>query len=102
MQTVNNILKNAKNLKGSGISVSKDLGKEDREAKNILLLLRKRILEKDSSQKIRVYGNQIIINDIKLTLTKTAFDNKHKKIDGKSYIFDRFSIDVGDIGINSL
>lgn len=96
-KTADNIIKNAKMLKGTGIGISRDLGREDRESRNRLLYLRKLIKEKDTSQRIKVHGNQIAINDTKLFLTNNSFGNKNKNINGRDFIFDKFGIDCNEI-----
>lgn len=94
-KTTDQIIRNSKKLKGTGIGVSRDLGLDDREARNRLLYLRKLIKEKDTSQIVKVYGNQIIINDLKLSFTRNNFGNKN--INGKQYILEKFGIDFDEI-----
>lgn len=98
-KTVEAILRNAKKLKGTGIGISRDLGTEDREARKHLMNLRKLIREKDTSQIIRVYGNQIIFNDIKFTLTRSFFGNKQKNINARTFILEKFNIDCNEVFI---
>lgn len=87
------VLKSCKNLRGTGIAIGRDLCKEDREARDKLLKLRKCIKEKDHSQSIKVYGNEIIVNKVKLTYSCNFFGNKKLKVDGFKYIEEKFGID---------
>lgn len=96
-RTVESIIKNARKLMGTGIGVSRDLGAEDREARKKLLFLRKLIKQKDNSQKIKVYGNQIIFKDIKFSLTRSFFGNKQKNINARTYILEQFNIDCNEV-----
>lgn len=96
-KTADHIIRNAKKLKHTGIFVSRDLGQDDREARNLLLLIRKLIKAKDNSQMVKVYGNKIVINDVKLYLTKDHLENKQTKINGKQFLLERFGIDFDEI-----
>lgn len=99
-QTVNNIFKRVNRLKNSNIGVASDLPQRTREAKNILLKLRREILKKDTSTKVKVFNNNIYIDNVKLTLTSNDFGNK--QTNGKVYIRERFNIDFDTIVSNNM
>lgn len=94
-KTTEMVLKQAKNLKGTNIGVDRDFSKEVREARNILLLLRRRILSTGSKVNIKVFGNVIIIGNEKLKLLSNSFGNN--KIDGVSYVAENFNINFNDL-----
>lgn len=91
------VIKNSKLLKGSGIGVSRDLCREDREIRNQLLKIRKILRENDTSQKVNVYGNVIVVNDIKLTFHTNFFGNKRLNINGYDYFLEKFNINCREI-----
>lgn len=94
-KTTDQIMRNAKYLKGTQIGVSRDLSKEARETKNKLLMLRRKILNTGTTLNIKVYGSNIVIDKIKLTLENNCLYNE--TIDGKQYIFEKFNINVDEV-----
>lgn len=91
-----NVINNCRHLKDTGIGVARDLCQEDRHTRDNLLKIRKAIREKDSSQKIKVYGNEIVVNNVKLTYSNNFFGNKKLKIDGFTYFEETFGLNCRD------
>lgn len=91
------VIRNSKLLKNTGIGVARDLCKEDREIRSKLLRIRKIVREKDTSQKVNVYGNVIVVNDIKLTYYRDFFGNKRLNINGYNYFLEKFDINCEEI-----
>lgn len=97
IKAVDAVLKNVRKLKGTKIGVSKDLSMEERLIKKQLLSLRRALREKHASLIIKVYGNQMIIDEIKFTKSRTYFGNKHRNINARDYILEKYGIDCNEI-----
>lgn len=93
------IMKKAGNLRGTRIGVSRDLPREERMARDILLKLRRQILNTGTSIKIKVYGKNMYIDKEKLTLENNVFGNS--KVDGRVFILEKFNIDFDSILSNT-
>lgn len=93
--TVDHILRNSKNLKSTRISVCRDLSEEDRENRKILLSLKNKIKENDTSDKlkIKVINNYIFIDNVKLTLNIKNNYFGNREVNGKQFVKEKFSID---------
>lgn len=59
---VSEILKHAKNLAGSSISIDRDLCKERLQNKKVMLQLRKDILKADNSKRVGVKGDKLVVD----------------------------------------
>lgn len=98
-KTAEAVIRQSRNLKGTGIGVSKDLSKDDRMARNRLLVLRRKILDTGTTSKIKVYGNVMMVDREKLKLKNNVFGND--KVDGVLFIRDQFNIDFNEIFVNT-
>lgn len=98
-RTTEVIMRKAGNLKGTKIGVSRDLSREERMARSILLKLRREILNTGVSIKVKVYGKHIIIDKEKLTFDNTSFGNS--KVDGRSFVLEKFGISFDSILTNN-
>ncbi|KAL5289759.1 hypothetical protein ACFFRR_009654 [Megaselia abdita] len=92
------ILKSCRHLRGTNIGISRDISKDEREARNILLILRKTILKLGTSSKVKVVDNKIYIDNQKLTLKNNFFGNDN--VDGKKFLEEKFSIKFDEIVTN--
>lgn len=93
--TAERVIRNAKNLKGTNMGISRDLPKETREKRNKLLLLRRKILNTGTPLNVKVYGNCIIVDKIKLAFENNSLVND--KVDGKQFIHEKFNINIDEI-----
>lgn len=93
--TAERVIRNARNLRGTSIGISRDMPKEAREKRNKLLLLRRQILNTGTPLKVKVYGNCIIVDKIKLTLENNLLLNDN--VDGKQYILEKFNVNTDEI-----
>lgn len=93
--TVNLLLQQAKRLKGTKIGLSRDLPAETREARNILLKIRKEIQKASSTEKlnIKVFNNKLIVDNVTLILNSNYFGDRKNNIDGRKYLKDNFNVD---------
>lgn len=93
--TVNLLLRRASRLKGTRIGLSRDLPKEARDTKSLLLKLRREILKTDASNSlnIKVFNNKIVIDNTTLILTNDFFGNRNSNIDGKDFLKTQFNVD---------
>lgn len=93
--TVNLLLQQAKRLKGTKIGLSRDLPAETREARNILLKIRKEIQKANSTEKlnIKVFNNKLIVDNVTLILNSNYFGDRKNNIDGRKYLKDNFNVD---------
>lgn len=60
---VNSVLKSTVNLKGSSISIDRDLTRESREKKSVMMKLKKDLLEQDTSKKIIVRDDRLKVDN---------------------------------------
>lgn len=94
-RTADRVLMKSSHLKGTGIGLSRDYPKDVRNARNLLLILRRKILEMRGNIKVKVYGNTIVIGKEKLTYINNDLSND--RLDGKQYVLDNFGIDFNEI-----
>lgn len=98
-KTAEAVIKQSRNLKGTEIGVSRDLSKAERQARNALLVLRRKILDTGTTSKVKVYGNVMMIDREKLKLQNDAFGND--KVDGVLFVREKFDINVNDVFVNT-
>lgn len=93
--TAERVIRNAKNLKGTNMGISRDLPKATREKRNKLLLLRRKILNTGTPLNVKVYGNCIIVDKIRFAFENNSLLND--KVDGKQFIHEKFNINIDEI-----
>lgn len=99
------VLKNVRNLKGtnSRIGISRDMSEEERREQGLLMKLKKTIHGNVAANniKIKVVGNSIVINQVKLTLKMKSNFFGNSNVDGRIFLKENYSIDFDSFLVNS-
>lgn len=103
--TATTVLMNARNLKetNSRIGISRDMTEDERREQAILMKLKKTIQEKVAGNqiKVKVVGNSIVINQVKLKLKLKSNFFGNSTVDGRTFLQENFSINFDSFLVNS-
>lgn len=97
------VLSSTKNLKssGSGIWISRDLSEEERKIKSSLLIIKKKINEKDTSCKVKVVGKKMYVDSVMFIFNEKHNTFGNSQMNGKVFLLEKFSINFDDVVDNN-